>query len=131
MAAFRAGDIYFAAVFAVGFVLGALRITFLVPRLGPTLAVAVEVPVMLAAAWLICGAVLARIGVPARPRDRVTMGAVALALLWLAEALLALAMGLGFSTYLASLATPAGALGMAAQLVFAGFPLLRLKITVS
>lgn len=131
MAAVRAGAIYFAAVFALGFVLGALRTTVLVPRLGPTAAVAVEVPVMLAAAWLICGAVLARLKVPARGRDWLAMGAVALALLWLAEALLALALGMGFGAYAASLATPAGVLGMAAQLVFAAFPLVRGRVTGS
>lgn len=125
MAAVRAGIICFPAVFAIGFVLGALRITLLVPRLGVMAAVAVEVPVMLAAAWAICGAVLAWIAVPARARDRLMMGGVALALLWLAEALLAAAMGMTPGVWLATLATPAGVLGVAAQLVFAAFPLLR------
>lgn len=131
VAAVRAGMLYFAAVFALGFVLGVLRIVVLVPRIGPTAAVMAEIPAMLTAAWLICGAVLARIPLPPRVRDRLAMGGVALGLLWLAEALLSAATGVGARAYLASLVTPAGLLGIAAQLAFGVFPLIQGKVTPS
>lgn len=125
MTAMRAGLIYAAAVFAVGSVLGVIRILVLVPAIGATAAVAVEVPVMLAAAWLICGAVLGRIAVRQRVGDRLLMGATALALLWLAETGVAVVLGMTPGAFLRSLATAAGVLGLAAQLVFALFPLIR------
>ena len=56
----RAGAAYFAIVFAVGFVLGALRVTFLAPAVGPLPAVALELPVMLAASWWTCGWLMRR-----------------------------------------------------------------------
>jgi len=54
----KAAAIYFALVFGTGFVLGPLRILFLVPRLGVRLAELMEFPVMLvvivlAARWLV------------------------------------------------------------------------------
>ncbi len=128
MRAVRAGAAYFVVVFAVGFILGALRNIFLMPHLGETVAVVVEVPVMLIASWFACRAVLARIAVPPRRGDRLLMGGVALSLLWIAEALLSVAMGLGIEGYLAVLATPAGMIGIAAQLVFAAFPMLQQRL---
>lgn len=53
MRALKAGAIYFVAVFTLGFCLGVLRTLVLVPRLGETLAVLAELPVILAASWLI------------------------------------------------------------------------------
>jgi MFS family permease len=54
----KAAVIYFALVFAAGFVLGPIRIFFLVPRFGVRLAEMMEFPVMLvvivlAAKWLV------------------------------------------------------------------------------
>lgn len=122
--AIRLGFGYFLAVFAIGFLLGALRVGFIVPRLGPLAAVLLEIPVMLASAWLICGALLRRHAVTTA--GRLVMGGLALGLLLLAE--------LGLSVLLAG-RTPAqhwalyrqlpDQIGLAAQLLFAGFPLLR------
>ena len=54
----KAAVIYFAPVFGAGFVLGPIRILFLVPRFGVRLAEMMEFPVMLvvivlAARWLV------------------------------------------------------------------------------
>lgn len=124
--AIRAGLAYFLAVFAIGFVLGTLRVTVMAPRIGPLGAVALEIPVMLAAAWLICGYLLRRQRVESRVPARLAMGTGAFALLMLAE--------LGLSIALAG-RTPAqhwalyrqlpDQIGLAGQLLFAAFPLLQ------
>jgi hypothetical protein len=44
----KAGALYFALVFAVGFVLGASRTLWVVPRLGTRMAELMEMPIMLA-----------------------------------------------------------------------------------
>jgi len=58
--ALRAGCTYFAGVFAVGFLLGVLRTLVLAPRIGETLAVLIELPIILGASWLICRRILRR-----------------------------------------------------------------------
>lgn len=87
-AAAAPGALYFAACFAAGAVLGPLRVLALEPRLGMAAAVALEAPVMLVVAALAARAVLRRWPV-ASP---LAVGAVGLALLLAAEALLAAAL---------------------------------------
>lgn len=52
----KAAVAYALAVFAIGFVLGTIRLLLLVPRLGATIAVSVEMPLILALSWYVCGA---------------------------------------------------------------------------
>ncbi len=121
----RAGLVYFLLVFAAGFVFGALRVTFVAPALGPFLAVLLELPLMLALSWFVCRAVIRRCAVPRDVSARALMGAVAFALLIAAELALAVfGFGATLSNALAAWRTPAGALGLAGQAVFAAFPLL-------
>jgi hypothetical protein len=117
---------YFGIVFAVGFVLGTLRVTVLVPNLGELVAVACELPLMLAASWWAAGYVLRRWPLPARPGPRLAMGMLALALLLAAE--LALDMVLGgrsAAEHFARYANPPEQIGLAAQVLFALMPWLR------
>lgn len=58
--ALKVGALYFAAVFAVGFVLGAIRTLWLVPRIGVRAAELAESPVMLLVAVLAARAVVRR-----------------------------------------------------------------------
>jgi hypothetical protein len=114
---------YVALIFAAAFVLGALRVTLIAPATGPLLAVALEVPVVLALSWLVAGRLLNRW--PLRRPDRLAMGALAFALLMLAELALALAFGQTPARFLADLATPPGTLGLAGQIGFGLIPILR------
>ncbi|WP_135448500.1 hypothetical protein [Tabrizicola caldifontis] len=114
---------YFAAVFAVAFVLGALRVTLVAPQTGPLLAVALEVPLVLALSWLVAGRVLRRW--PMALRERLALGGLAFVLLMLAELSLALAFGQTPARFLSDLATPPGALGLAGQIGFGLIPALH------
>ncbi|MCB1313134.1 MAG: hypothetical protein KDK29_15235, partial [Sedimentitalea sp.] len=85
--ALRAGALYMALVFPAAVLLGVLRVVVLTPALGPLRAVALELPLVLALAWIVARRLLrAR---PAPPGARLAMGAVAFCLLMLAELALA------------------------------------------
>jgi hypothetical protein len=127
-AALRAGVYYFAAVFASGFVLGALRVLVIAPRLGEAGAVAVELPVMLALSWFVCRWLVEREAVAARAGPRVMMGLVALVLLLLAEAGVSiLGFGRSLAEHLAAYGAVGAQLGLAGQVAFAAFPLLQAR----
>ena len=119
-----AGILYFAVVFALGFCLGTIRVLVVTPLLGEGGAVLLELPIMLAASWVACRWLVRRMRVPPAAAHRITTGAVAFALLMLAE--------LGVSVF-AFARTPAehiatyrswsAWLGLAAQMAFAAMPL--------
>lgn len=121
----RAALAYFAIVFAIAFVLGTLRTLVLTPWLGPVPAVLLELPLVLMVAWCTAARVLRRWpvalgGVPAL----LAMGAVAFALLMMAEAALAtLAFGQTLEDWIATLTTPEGRTGLAGQIAFALIPI--------
>jgi hypothetical protein len=123
MAAVRAALAYFAIVFAAGFVLGTIRTLVLAPRLGELAAVMVEIPFMLLVAWLVCRWLVRRFALAPGAAGRLIMGGLAFLLLMAAELLLSLAFGRGPAEFLARFAEPAGALGLASQVVFGLLPL--------
>ncbi len=114
---------YFAVTFAVAFVLGAVRQTVVAPRLGAFAAVAIEVPLLLGVSWLAARWAVRRFAVADRARTRLAMGGLAFAMLQATEFALASAFGTPPSAYAALFVTPAGALGLAAQIAFALLPL--------
>jgi hypothetical protein len=80
---------------------------------------------MLVVSWLACGFAIGAFEVRGRAVG-LAMGAVAFALLIAAElAVSRLAFGRSPAQFLAGLATPAGALGLASQVAFGLFPLFR------
>lgn len=127
----KAGLIYFALVFALGFLLGTLRTLFVpdMPGRGRLLGVLIELPIMLAASWLLCRFVVRRLAVPPTPGARLVMGGVAFALLILAEMLVGVLL---FErtprAHFALYSEASYALGLVAQIVFALMPLLRLRL---
>jgi hypothetical protein len=123
-ASLKLAALYFAITFAVGFVLGPLRIFVLTPRVGPVIAVLIEAPFMLSAAYFIARWVLRRFAPAAPTYQRLSFGIIAFGMLLTAECLLALTMGIRPVAFLHSLATPAGAIGLASQIVFAFIPAL-------
>jgi hypothetical protein len=119
-----AGLIYFAVVFAVGFALGIVR-TLVAPAIGQLGGVAVELPLMLSAAWVVSNQLRQRVRVRGL-RGAVIMGAVALVVLLPLEAGFAIVVfGRTVKEQLSSYCEPAQALGLAGQIVFATIPALQ------
>lgn len=124
----EAGVAYFGLVFAAGFLLGTLRVLVLTPNIGETVAVAFELPVMLAVSWFGCRWLVARFGVAAVLTPRLVMGGVAFSILVLAEvAVSKLAFGRSLSDHLAQYGEPSTMLGLAGQIAFAAFPAVQLS----
>lgn len=120
----KAGLLYFALVFGAGFVLGALRVLLLVPRVGSRAAEIVETPVMIAISWFAAAWVVRRIAVPSAARPRLGMGLVALALMLVAEFSLVLPLrGLTLEEYFASRDLVSGAAYYSALILLALMPL--------
>jgi hypothetical protein len=85
MQVLKAGALYFAVVFAAGFVLGTVRTLWIVPRFGTREAELMEAPIMLAVSFLAARWVTRRLSLPRRAGTRLAVGCVGLALLLLAE----------------------------------------------
>jgi len=121
----RAALLYFALTFGAGFLLGPLRILFLVPRLGARAAELVEIPVMIGITWLAARWVTRRFSVPPQRGPRLSLGVTAGALLLLAEFTLVLRLrGLTLEEYFATRDPISGTAYYAAVLVLVLMPLL-------
>ena len=121
----RAALFYWAIVFALGFVLGTIRVLAIAPALGSeTKAVILELPVMLFASWVAAQWVMRRVA-PMNRAARLASGCLAFALLMAAEAALAwLAFGQPLDAWAASLFAVPGVIGLAGQAAFALMPAL-------
>ncbi|WP_439533891.1 hypothetical protein [Polymorphobacter sp.] len=120
-----AASVYFIALFALGFGLGTLRVLLVTPLVGPLAATSLELLIMLAAAYALCRRVIARWQVTGSTTLRAAMALWFLILLFAGEALLGAAL-FGRSPaqqWRAALGTPAGLLGLLAQIIVAGLPL--------
>ncbi len=122
---------YSAGIFALGFVLGIVRTLFLAPRFGALVAVACELPFMLAASWFWARRLL-RSYPSGSQRQALATGATAFMLLIASEAALAfIAYNPTPREWLASLMTPEGRLGLAGQVLFAVIPALAWRASVA
>ena len=121
----RAALLYFALVMATGFVLGAVRVPFLVPRLGERWAELIEMPLMFVAIVLAARHTVHRFALPPRPAIRLRVGFVALALSVATELLLATALqDRSVAAYLASRDPVSGSVYLLMLLLFAAMPTL-------
>jgi uncharacterized membrane protein YGL010W len=62
--------------FSIGFILGTIRVLLFAPRVGETIAVTVEAPIMLAASWFVCRWCVGRLDVRRTVAARSLMGLV-------------------------------------------------------
>ena len=124
-----AGLAYFGCVFAVGFALGLGRTVFIVPLLGEAFAAAVELPIILAVAWIVSRWLTRRFEVPARLLPREVMGATAFILLMAGELSISLLLaGRSLIEHLQLYREASHMLGLAGQIAFALFPALQIWI---
>ena len=121
----EAGALYAIIVFLIGFILGTIRVLLLVPRLGETTAVIIEAPIMLAASWFVCRWCVDRLSVRRTVPARSLMGFVAFVVLMSAKAGLGAVFGRPLVDQLATYGTLSGAIGLAAQVIFALFPVMQ------
>lgn len=124
MKVLRASILYFAVVFTAAFGLGVLRVTLVAPQLGALVAVALEVPIVLAVSWGVAGWIVRNW--PMILLQRIVMGILAFVILMGAEVLFSkLLFGQSLHDFMGALATLPGALGLAGQIGFAVIPALR------
>jgi hypothetical protein len=122
--ALKASAAYFALVFGTGFVLGAIRVPYLVPRLGVRAAELLEMPLMLAAIVLAARFVVRRFALPASVAARLPVGLAALGMLVACESILVVARGQSLAGYVASRDPVSGPVYLGMLVLFALMPLL-------
>jgi hypothetical protein len=81
----RAAVLYFAIVFAAGFVLGTIRFIVVIPLVGVRSAELIEMPFMVAICYLTARGVISRLRISYTVGGRLAMGMIALVLLLAAE----------------------------------------------
>jgi hypothetical protein len=119
----KAGLAYFALVFGAGFVLGALRVSLLVPRFGERIAELSEMPLMFGVIVMAARFVVRRFAVPYSIAARLGTGLLALALLLAAEALLAVVLqDRSLGDYVASRDPVSGSVYLAMLVLFTLMP---------
>ena len=121
----KGGVLYFALVFGAGFVLGPIRILWVVPRLGTRMAELLETPIMFMVTIVAARWIVRRLAVPSTPSSRLGMGCIALGLLLVAEFTLVLWLrGISIGEYLATRDPVSGTVYYMMLGVFAIMPLL-------
>ncbi|MDP2196203.1 MAG: hypothetical protein Q8J72_09490 [Rhodocyclaceae bacterium] len=116
---------YFSLAFGAGFIMGAIRVPFLVPRLGERSAELIEMPFMLVVIVLAARFITQRFALPAITLVRLSTGLVALALLIAAELMLAVALqDRSLGDYVSSRDPVSGSVYLAMLVLFAAMPLL-------
>ena len=122
-----AGLAYFAIVLGTGFVLGMIRVPFLVPRMGERWAELAEMPLMAVVIFFAAGFILRRFPEIRTPARALAAGFLTLA--WVIAAELGLAVALQSQTlveFIQSRDKVSGAVYLGLLLVFAVMPRLRL-----
>jgi hypothetical protein len=125
----KAGIAYFALAFGAGFVLGSIRVPFLVPRLGERAAELIEMPFMLVVILVSARFIIKRFSLPANALARLGAGFLALGLLLAAEVLLAVALqDRTLGEYVASRDLVSGTVYLAMLALFAVMPFVLTRV---
>lgn len=120
---FKSAVLYFVIVLGTGFVLGSIRVPFLVPRLGERYAELLEMPIMFVVIVMAARYVVRRFDLPANLSVRMQVGFAALAMSILAELLLAAVLqGSSIAQYIASRDRVSGSVYLGVLLLFALMP---------
>jgi hypothetical protein len=121
----KAGALYFAIVFGVGFLLGPIRLLWVVPRLGARVAEILEAPIMLVVSMAAARWIVLKVSLLPTTTKRLGMGGAGLALMIVAEFLLVLPLrGVSLREYFATRDPVAGTVYYATLALFALMPLL-------
>ncbi len=132
MRSLKAGLMYFSLVFSAGFVLGLLRVPFLVPRLGIRTAELLEMPVMLMVILFGAGFSVRRFDLLRNPSACLATGCIGLAMLLFAEILLAgLIQGQSITQYITNRDPVSGAVYLVMLGIVALMPFMLAKIHAS
>jgi hypothetical protein len=124
----KAGVLYFAIVFGVGFVLGIIRVLWLVPSLGTRMAELIEMPIMLVVTIFAARWIARRFVMPPTPSRLLGVGFIALGVLLFAELTVVLWLrGLTVDEYFASRDPVTGAVYVVMLGVFAFMPLVAAR----
>jgi hypothetical protein len=125
----KAGMAYFSLAFGAGFVMGAIRVTFMVPRLGERVAELIEMPFMFIVIVLAARFSAKRFALPATVLVRLGTGVLALGLLIAAELLLAVALqDRSLEEYLSSRDPVSGSVYLAMLALVGAMPLLIMRL---
>ena len=123
----RASFLYFALVMGAGFLLGSVRVLFVVPHLGERWAELAEMPIMAMVIFVAAGYILRRYPEVQTRGRALVVGFTALALSVSAELVLAVVLqSQSLAEYLASRDKISGSVYLAMLVVFALMPRLRL-----
>ena len=121
----QSGFLYFALVFGAGFILGTIRILWLVPQFGERRAELMETPLMLAVTIASARWVVRRLALSSNIYSRLGMGLIALCLLLTVEFTLVLWLrGMSISEYYANRDPLSGTVYFVMLGLFALMPLL-------
>lgn len=132
MRTIKAGIAYFALVFGAGFVMGSIRVPFLVPRLGDRVAELIEMPLMFAVIVLAARFITKRFTLPTTALVRLSTGLLALVLLLAAELLLAVALqDRSLGEYVRSRDPVSGAVYLGMLVLFAAMPLVITRVRLT
>lgn len=120
----KAGALYFAVVFGVGFVLGIIRVLGVSPRFGERTAEVMESPIMLLVIILAARWVVRRLSLPKTVEARLGAGSIALAFMLAAEFLVVVAVRhISITDYLAGRDVVGGIIYLVMLVIFAAMPL--------
>ena len=123
MRTLKAGVTYFLLVFAVGWILGPIRVVWVAPRFGLLIGTLLEAVIMLIAMIVAAGWAIRRFGVDRALAATIAMGLIAFGLLIPAEIIGVLWIRtLSLKEYLGTFLSPAGLVALSMFLLFAAMP---------